>query len=89
MKMLYIFDGFLCNIARISLPFKIIDFSGKKQLNHAGCTLHNSDLRYSEVFFHTCYLESALNIVVRWLTLLLHIRDVPGSNISPETGCPD
>jgi hypothetical protein len=27
--------------------------------------------------------------VVRWLTLLLHIRDVPGSNISPETGCPD
>jgi hypothetical protein len=29
------------------------------------------------------------NIVVEWLTLLLHIREVPGSNLDLETGHPD
>jgi hypothetical protein len=29
------------------------------------------------------------NVVVEWLTPLLHIRDVPGSNLGPETGYPD
>jgi hypothetical protein len=27
--------------------------------------------------------------VVEYLTLLLRIREVPGSNLDPETGCPD
>jgi hypothetical protein len=27
--------------------------------------------------------------VVEWLTLLLRIREVPGSNLDPETGYPD
>jgi hypothetical protein len=31
----------------------------------------------------------ALNVVVEWLTPLLLIRQVPGSNIGPETDCPD
>jgi hypothetical protein len=30
-----------------------------------------------------------LNVVVEWLALLLPIREVPGSNLGPETGCPD
>jgi hypothetical protein len=34
-------------------------------------------------------MEQSLNVVVEWLTLLLHIREVPGSNLSPETGYPD
>jgi hypothetical protein len=29
------------------------------------------------------------NVVVEWLTLLLHIREVPGSNICPKTDCPE
>jgi hypothetical protein len=29
------------------------------------------------------------NVVVEWLTLLLRIREVPVSNLDPETGCPD
>jgi hypothetical protein len=29
-----------------------------------------------------------LSVVLEWLTLLLRIREVPGSNISPETGYP-
>jgi hypothetical protein len=29
------------------------------------------------------------NVVVEWFTLLLHIRDIPGSNLGPETGYPD
>jgi hypothetical protein len=29
------------------------------------------------------------NVVVEWLTLLLRIREVPGSNICPKTDCPD
>jgi hypothetical protein len=28
------------------------------------------------------------NVVIEWLTLLLHIREVPGSNLSPETCYP-
>jgi hypothetical protein len=27
--------------------------------------------------------------VVKWLTLLLRIREVPGSNLGPEAGYPD
>jgi hypothetical protein len=27
-----------------------------------------------------------LNIMVEWLTLLLHIQEVPSSNLGPETG---
>jgi hypothetical protein len=30
-----------------------------------------------------------LNDVVKQLTLLLRIRDIPGSNLGPETGYPD
>jgi hypothetical protein len=29
------------------------------------------------------------NVVVEWLTLLLHGREFPGSNLSQETGYPD
>jgi hypothetical protein len=29
------------------------------------------------------------NVVVEWLTLLLRIREVPVSNLDPETGCLD
>jgi hypothetical protein len=29
-----------------------------------------------------------LNIVVEWLTLLLRILEVLGSNLGPKTGCP-
>jgi hypothetical protein len=29
------------------------------------------------------------NVVAEWLTLLLHIWEVPGSNICLETGYPD
>jgi hypothetical protein len=29
------------------------------------------------------------NFVVEWLTLLLRIREVPRSNLGPETGYPD
>jgi hypothetical protein len=27
--------------------------------------------------------------VIEWLTLLLHIREIPGSNLSPDTGYPE
>jgi hypothetical protein len=30
-----------------------------------------------------------VNVVVEWLTLLLRIREVPGSNLSPETAYPE
>jgi hypothetical protein len=36
------------------------------------------------VIFHT-----KPNVVVEWLTFLLHIKEVPGSNFGPETGYPD
>jgi hypothetical protein len=29
------------------------------------------------------------NVMVECLTLLLHIQDVPGSNLSPETSYPE
>jgi hypothetical protein len=39
------------------------------------------------LFFHiTQHIK--LNIIVNWLTLLLHIREDPGSHLDPETGCP-
>jgi hypothetical protein len=31
----------------------------------------------------------ALNVMIEWLTLIIHIPEVPGSNFSPETGYPD
>jgi hypothetical protein len=30
-----------------------------------------------------------LNVMVEWLILLLHIREVPGSNLGPEIGYRD
>jgi hypothetical protein len=27
------------------------------------------------------------NVIVEWLTLPFHIREVPGSNLLPGTGC--
>jgi hypothetical protein len=35
------------------------------------------------------YFYNLLNVVFEWLTFLLHIREVPGSNLNPETDCPD
>jgi hypothetical protein len=32
---------------------------------------------------------STLNVVVQWLTHLVRIREVPGSNLGPETGYND
>jgi hypothetical protein len=29
------------------------------------------------------------NVVVEWLTILLRIREVPGLNLRPKTGCPE
>jgi hypothetical protein len=29
------------------------------------------------------------NVMVEWLALLLHFREVTGSNLGPETGYPD
>jgi hypothetical protein len=29
------------------------------------------------------------NVMVKWLTLLLRIWEVPGSSLGPETGYPD
>jgi hypothetical protein len=29
------------------------------------------------------------NVVVEWPTILLRVREVPGSNLGPETGYPD
>jgi hypothetical protein len=29
---------------------------------------------------------SLQNVVVEWLTLLLHIREIPASNLDPKTG---
>jgi hypothetical protein len=31
----------------------------------------------------------AQNVVVEWLTLLLRKWEVPGSNLGPDTGCPE
>jgi hypothetical protein len=33
--------------------------------------------------------NNKLNVVVEWLTFLLRIREVPGSNLSPEIGYND
>jgi hypothetical protein len=33
--------------------------------------------------------ERGPNVVVEWLTLLLRIREVPGTNLGSETGYPD
>jgi hypothetical protein len=30
-----------------------------------------------------------LNVMIEWLTILLRIREVPGSNFGQETGYPD
>jgi hypothetical protein len=37
--------------------------------------------------YNTCL--TSINVAVRWLAVLLRIREVPGSNLVPETGCPD
>jgi hypothetical protein len=33
--------------------------------------------------------ELALNIVVEWLAYLILVQEVPDSNLSLQTGCPD
>jgi hypothetical protein len=40
------------------------------------------------ITFVTTY-KPVPNVVVEWITLLLRIQKVPGSNLFPETGCPD
>jgi hypothetical protein len=46
----------------------------------------NSDKNLSQCHF---VHHKSLNVVVEWLTLLVCIREVSGSNISPETGYRD
>jgi hypothetical protein len=36
----------------------------------------------------SCY-DEVVNVVVEWLALLIRIREVPGSDLSPESGYPD
>jgi hypothetical protein len=44
----------------------------------------------SAYLMHCKYKYSKLlNVVVEWLSLLLLIREVSGSNLGPETGYPD
>jgi hypothetical protein len=31
-------------------------------------------------------IKGPRNVVVEWITLMLRIREVPGSNLGPETG---
>jgi hypothetical protein len=40
------------------------------------------------MFLRTFFFASGIlpNVVVEWLILLLRIREVPGSNLGPETG---
>jgi hypothetical protein len=35
---------------------------------------------------HTWKREYTLNVIVEWLTLLLHVREVPGLNLGTQTG---
>jgi hypothetical protein len=35
------------------------------------------------------YITLAPNVLVKWLTFLLRIQEVPASNLGPETGYPD
>jgi hypothetical protein len=44
---------------------------------------------YSLIFTVVKTSNLVSNVVVKWLTLVLRIRDVPGSNLGPETGYPD
>jgi hypothetical protein len=39
-------------------------------------------------FSNTESLSNLPNVVFMWLTLLIHIWEVPGSNLGPETGYP-
>jgi hypothetical protein len=37
-----------------------------------------------------CFVDTlSLNVMVMWLTLLLHVREVPCSSLSLETSYPD
>jgi hypothetical protein len=39
-------------------------------------------------FERSCWDSHLPNVVVEWLTLLLHICEVPGSNLGQDTGYP-
>jgi hypothetical protein len=42
------------------------------------------------VALYVCIYHKCLpNVAVQWLTLLLRMREVSGSNLGPETGYPD
>jgi hypothetical protein len=45
---------------------------------------------YSLIHLFMAYLATlSSNVVVEWLTLLLHIPEVPDLNLGPETGYPN
>jgi hypothetical protein len=56
-----------------------------RQLTAWGAT---RTLYYKELMKETD-INLGLNVVIEWLAFLLRIREVPGSNLGPETGYPD
>jgi hypothetical protein len=43
---------------------------------------HNTSFSYLHWF-------KKINVMVEWLTFLLRTREIPGSNLGPETSFPD
>jgi hypothetical protein len=48
-----------------------------------------TEARKAEWTARVMYTNLVLNVVVHWSTVLLRIRNVPGSNLDSETGYPD
>jgi hypothetical protein len=51
--------------------------------------LDSTNARLSTLLYLTFKHCMLLNVAVEWITLLLRIREAPGSNLSPEIGYPD
>jgi hypothetical protein len=70
----------------LPLNFHVWDspYNGREWKVSAGWTDRNGDWQMKDVTD-----GYKLNVVVEWLTRLLRIREVPGSNLGPDTGYTD
>jgi hypothetical protein len=73
----------------VNMASKCIHFSTVKPSIHCDLFWHLPCYKSSDKTIQLCVGSYTLNVTVEWLSFLLHIKKVPGSNFGLETGYPD
>jgi hypothetical protein len=74
--------GEFCMLLRGQMAGRLVD-------SRNACSKEPVGLRITFSSWTTSITPKVPSVVIKWLTFLLHIRDIAGSNLGSETGYPD